>query len=68
VSGEYLPTVDPALCIGSANCVHAAPRSFELDDRRKAVVIEGAAHIDAELQQAERSCPTAAVRLTGRGA
>jgi ferredoxin len=57
------PVVDPGLCIGSANCVHLAPRAFALGSHRTAIVANPIDATDDELRQAERLCPTAAITL-----
>lgn len=36
----YKVKVDRALCIGAATCVAIAPKTFELDDEGKAVILK----------------------------
>lgn len=55
--------VDRSKCIGAANCVGMAPKTFQLDDRKKAVVKDAAATTDETLFEAAESCPTEAVQL-----
>lgn len=57
--------VERDTCIGSADCVYAAPDVFRLDDERKAVVDEAAARAadDAILRDAADSCPVLAIIL-----
>lgn len=57
--------VDRDVCIGSADCVYAAPDVFRLDEERKAVVDVGAAaETDPDLLwKAADSCPVLAISL-----
>jgi ferredoxin len=58
-------TVDPDLCIGSAECVRILPDAFEIDEARGVSVPRPAARAAEPLVLAEvvRSCPTRAVRV-----
>jgi ferredoxin len=59
-------TVDPDLCIGSAECVRILPSGFQIDEARGVSVPQPAAS-SAELDvlaDVVRSCPTGAVRVT----
>ena len=63
-------TVDPELCIGSAECVRILPSGFQIDESRGVSVPQPAASVaDLELlADIVRSCPTGAVRvLDGQG-
>lgn len=58
-------TVDPDLCIGSAECVRILPSGFEIDEARGVSVPQpgaGAAAFDV-LVEVVRSCPTRAVHV-----
>ncbi len=58
-------TVDPDLCIGSAECVRILPSGFEIDEARGVSVPQppaGDADFDA-LAEVVRSCPSGAVRV-----
>jgi len=58
-------TVDPDLCIGSAECVRILPSGFQIDEARGVSVPQPAAS-SAEpdvLAEVVRSCPTGAVRV-----
>ena len=55
--------VDRPKCIGAANCTGIAPKTFELDGSKKAVVKDPSAHDDETLFEAAESCPTEAIRL-----
>ncbi len=55
--------VDPDLCIGSGNCVHLAPKAFELDDDGIAMPALTDAVSEEKLRLAARSCPTGAIRV-----
>jgi ferredoxin len=57
--------VDPEACIGSAMCVQIAEAVFELDDDGIARVIDPNGAPLADLREAERACPTAAIELEG---
>jgi ferredoxin len=58
-------TVDPDLCIGSAECVRILPSGFNIDEARGVSVPQPAASTaDLELlADVVRSCPTGAVRV-----
>ena len=58
-------TVDPDLCIGSAECVRILPSGFRIDESRGVSVPQPAARTaDVELlADVVRSCPTRAVRV-----
>ena len=60
-------SVDPELCIGSAECVRLLPLSFRIDESiGVSVPLPGAATADQQLLlRARRSCPTHAIELTG---
>ena len=61
-------TVDPELCIGTAECVRLAPQAFEIDeDRGISVPRSGAATTDpAILKEAAFNCPTRAITVEAR--
>lgn len=58
-------TVDPDLCIGSAECVRVLPEAFQIDEARGVSVPLPAARATALglLAEAVRGCPTGAVRV-----
>ncbi len=58
-------SIDPDLCIGSAECVRIAPNAFAIDETTGvSVPLPAAAATDpALLEEAEFSCPTGAIRL-----
>jgi ferredoxin len=60
-------TVDPELCVGTAECVRLAPQAFEIDeDRGVSVPRSGAATTDLPvLQEAAFNCPTRAITVEG---
>ena len=60
-------TVDPELCVGTAECVRLAPQAFEIDeDRGVSVPRSGAATTDlAVLRDAAFHCPTRAITVDG---
>lgn len=58
-------TIDPDLCVGSAECVRILPGSFRIDPSR-GVSVPTSAAADADpalLREAERSCPMQAIRV-----
>lgn len=63
-------SIDPDLCIGSAECVRVSPASFAIDEARGvSVPLPAAAEAPrAVLEEAERSCPTGALRVRRDGA
>jgi ferredoxin len=57
--------VDRALCIGSGDCVDAAPDVFQLDAEDKAVVVDpDGAPVD-EVIEAAGNCPVSAIFVIG---
>ena len=58
-------TVDPDLCIGSAECVRILPDAFRIDEARGVSVPQPTARsADLELlAEAVRSCPTGALQV-----
>jgi ferredoxin len=58
-------TVDPELCIGTAECVRLLPDAFRIDGARGVSEPTGAAPLadPARLAEAVRSCPTGAIAL-----
>jgi ferredoxin len=58
-------TVDPDLCIGSAECVRIVPSGFQIDESRGVSVPQPAASTAdlGLLAEVVRSCPTGAVRV-----
>jgi ferredoxin len=58
-------TIDPDLCIGSGECVRLVPDGFAIDEASGVSVPQPGvadAHVE-RLEEAERSCPTGALRL-----
>lgn len=56
-------TVDPDLCIGSAECVRLLPNAFRIDETRGVSVPQPAARAAdlGLLAEAVRGCPTGAI-------
>ena len=50
-------------CIGAANCVGIAGKTFQLDKDRKVLVLDARAHDDNALFEAAESCPVEAIHL-----
>ncbi len=57
--------VDRGLCIGSGDCVEAAPGVFELDEEDKARVIDPDGGPADDILEAARNCPVAAILVEG---
>jgi ferredoxin len=57
--------VDRGLCIGSGDCVEAAPDVFELDEDDKARVIDPDGDPLEDIVEAARNCPVAAIFVSG---
>jgi ferredoxin len=58
-------TIDPDVCMGSAECVRILPNAFQIDESRGVSVPRpNAGSADLELlAEAVRSCPTGALRV-----
>lgn len=54
--------VDADICVGSGQCVMAAPEAFDQDDDGIVVVLEEAPRDVASARQAIRLCPARALR------
>lgn len=54
--------IDPAVCIGSSNCMEEAPEAFEVNERGLAFVRDPSAPDEALLRGA-RACPVEAIRI-----
>ena len=59
--------VDPARCIGSKVCVHAAPSVFRLDDTGVAQVVDAGGDPDPAVVAAAEGCPTGAIEVVQDG-
>jgi ferredoxin len=57
--------VDRDLCIGSGDCVEAAPEVFALDDEGKAIVLDADGAPADEVVEAARNCPVTAIFVIG---
>lgn len=62
---RILIEVDRDLCIGSGDCVDAAPEVFALDDEGKAIVLDPDATTPDEVVDAARNCPVTAIFVIG---
>ncbi|MFN7143090.1 MAG: ferredoxin [Myxococcota bacterium] len=64
----YRVVIDPALCIGSSNCMEEAPDAYEVNERGVAELIAPTAPPEEVLRGA-RACPVDAIHVfdaTGR--
>jgi ferredoxin len=53
--------IDPAICIGSGNCVRLAAGALAMGDDGVAHVVDAEGQDMTRLRMAERSCPTGAI-------
>jgi ferredoxin len=60
---RYIVSIDQSRCIGAGNCVHIAPRAFQLDEENIAYLVDPASVEDEDLLDAAKSCPTDAIYL-----
>jgi ferredoxin len=68
MTDEVRVEVEADFCVGAANCVRAAPEAFELSDEGLSVVTNPAAATPEQLLEAQRSCPSGAIRVLGLAA
>ena len=59
--------IDRDACMGSGQCVFAAPGTFDLDDDSIAVVVDPAAAPEDQVILAGRSCPAHAITVRRDG-
>jgi ferredoxin len=55
--------IDRERCMGSGNCAFWAPRTFDLDDDMKAIVLDADGDDVEQLRNAVEACPTHALAL-----
>jgi ferredoxin len=60
--------IDRDACMGSGNCMFAAPGVFELDDDSVARVVDPEASPEEAVVTAARQCPTHAITVRRDGA
>jgi ferredoxin len=60
--------IDRDACMGSGNCMFAAPGVFELDDDSVARVVDPEASLEEAVVTAARHCPTHAITVRRDGA
>jgi len=64
-SGESAKiTIDKNLCIGCGTCVAIASKSFKLNNKGKAEVIEPPEDEEKVIKEAIDSCPVSAIKST----
>jgi len=62
VKEKYKVWVDRNLCIGAATCVAVSPKSFQIDNEAKAVIVKTIDDEDLEnIIEAAKACPVAAI-------
>jgi len=55
--------IDRDTCIGSGNCAHHAPATFDLDDELLAVVLDPEGDPPEKIRVAADGCPTRSITL-----
>ncbi len=55
--------IDRDRCMGSGNCLFWAPRTFDLDDDGRSVVVDATATEEDRLRVAAEGCPVGAISL-----
>jgi len=62
VKEKYKVWVDRNICIGAATCVAVSPKSFQMDNEAKAVIVRTIDEEELEnIIQAAKACPVAAI-------
>jgi|YNPMSStandDraft_1061717.scaffolds.fasta_scaffold103144_2 ferredoxin len=62
VKEKYKVWVDRNLCIGAATCVAVSPKSFQMDNQAKAVIVRTIDEEELEnIIEAAKACPVAAI-------
>ena len=60
--GKYKVWVDRNICIGAATCVAVSPKSFQMDNEAKAVIVRTIDEEELEnIIEAAKACPVAAI-------
>ena len=59
--------IDRDVCMGSGNCVFAAPGAFDLDDDSIGFVVDSAGAPEDEVIAIARRCPTRAIAVERDG-
>lgn len=59
--------VDRDVCMGSGNCVYAAPGVFDLDHDSVAFVVDPSGSAEDKVVVAARNCPTHAITVRRDG-
>lgn len=59
---KYKVWVDRSLCIGAATCVAISPKTFQLDEEGKAIILETSEEEQIEMIiEAAKACPVSAI-------
>jgi len=62
VKEKYKVWVDRNLCIGAATCVAVSPKSFQMDNEAKAVIVRTIDEEELEnIIEAAKACPVGAI-------
>ena len=59
--------IDRDVCMGSGNCIYAAPGVFDLDDDSVAFIVDPAGSPEDNVITAARNCPTHAITVRRDG-
>lgn len=60
--GGWTVTVDRNLCIGAASCVAVAPKTFNLDNEAKAIILDTASEeLPETIMDSAKACPVLAI-------
>jgi len=59
--------IDRTKCEGYAKCIQVAPKTFKLDAKMIAEVIDAKAYTDEKILFAAKLCPTKAIALEEEG-
>lgn len=55
--------IDRDVCMGSGQCIMAAPNTFDLDDMSVAIVVDLNGDPDKDILDAQELCPTNAITV-----
>jgi len=55
--------IDRDVCMGSGNCIYAAPGAFDLDADSVAFVVDPAGAPEDQVMEAARKCPSHALTV-----
>jgi ferredoxin len=59
----YRIEIDRDVCMGSGVCTVFAPRTFDIDDETKSIVVDPAGNGLQQIEAAAAGCPTRAIKV-----